>query len=64
MPTFESESFEEDIAWELESLRRAGLDRVVVIDLSLSEFDLAVTRVVIPGMDVPDSANAGLEPVP
>jgi ribosomal protein S12 methylthiotransferase accessory factor len=64
VPTFESDSFQEDIAWELEGLRRAGLDRVVVIDLSLSEFDLAVTRVVIPGMDVPDSANAGLEPVP
>jgi ribosomal protein S12 methylthiotransferase accessory factor len=63
VPTFESDSFQEDIAWELESLRRSGMDRVVVIDLSLSEFDLAVTRVVIPGMDVPDSATAGLEPV-
>jgi ribosomal protein S12 methylthiotransferase accessory factor len=61
-PTFESDSFEEDIGWELERLRCAGLDRVVVIDLSLAEFDLTVTRVVIPGMEAPDSVCAGWEP--
>jgi ribosomal protein S12 methylthiotransferase accessory factor len=62
VPTFEADSFEEDIAWELERLRGAGLDRVVVIDLSLAEFDLAVTRVVIPGMEESDSLRAGWEP--
>jgi ribosomal protein S12 methylthiotransferase accessory factor len=53
IPSFESDSFEEDVAWELDHLRRAGLDRVIVIDLARPELGLPVARVVIPGMEIP-----------
>lgn len=53
VPTFESDRFEDDIAWELKGLKDAGIERVVVIDLSLPEFEVAVTRVVIPGLELP-----------
>jgi ribosomal protein S12 methylthiotransferase accessory factor len=57
-PTFEADTFEEDVAWELSQLRRAGHDRVVLIDLTLPEIGLTVVRVVVPGMEL-DSDGAG-----
>lgn len=48
--SFDAESFEEDVAWELECVRKAGFHRVIVIDLTRKEFGLPVVRVVIPGM--------------
>jgi ribosomal protein S12 methylthiotransferase accessory factor len=61
VPTFESDSFEEDVAWELDHLRRAGLDRVIVVDLSRPELGLPVARVVIPGLEMPHSARGARE---
>jgi ribosomal protein S12 methylthiotransferase accessory factor len=56
VPSYESDSFESDIAFELERVRGAGFDRVIAIDLSLPEFGLAVVRVVIPGMQAETSS--------
>ncbi|OJT22657.1 hypothetical protein BO221_23145 [Archangium sp. Cb G35] len=50
-PSFEAESFEEDVAWELERLATAGIEQVVVVDLSKPAFGIAVARVVIPGLE-------------
>jgi YcaO-like protein with predicted kinase domain len=50
-PTLESETFNQDIAWELERLRSVGIDQIVVIDLTKEEFGLPVVRVVIPGLE-------------
>jgi len=49
VPSFESNSFEEDVNWELHCVQAAGFDRVVVLDLTRPEFQLPVVRVVIPG---------------
>jgi ribosomal protein S12 methylthiotransferase accessory factor len=50
-PGFDGETFEDDVAWELERLRAAGIERVVVVNLTRPEFDLPVVRVVIPGLE-------------
>ncbi len=44
-------TFDEDIAWLLERLRAAGLQQVVMVDLTRPAFDLAVVRVAIPGLE-------------
>lgn len=51
---FDSETFQEDLAWVLDRLRSAGLDDVVFVDLTRPEFALPVARVVIPGLEAPD----------
>jgi ribosomal protein S12 methylthiotransferase accessory factor len=44
-----------DIQWELSQLQAAGLSQVVVVDLTMPEFNLPVVKVVIPGLEgVPD----------
>ncbi|WNG37765.1 hypothetical protein F0U61_31815 [Archangium violaceum] len=51
VPTFEGDSFDEDLAWELERLRSAGLRQVVVVDLTKRELGIPVVRVIIPGLE-------------
>jgi ribosomal protein S12 methylthiotransferase accessory factor len=51
VPTFAGESLEHDVAWELERLKAAGLERVVVVDLTKPELGLPVARVIIPGLE-------------
>jgi len=55
VPSFEADSFEEDVAWELGCIQKAGFHRVIVLDLTHKEFGLPVVRVVIPGMSIPQS---------
>jgi YcaO-like protein with predicted kinase domain len=50
-PGWQADSFNEDIARELGLLRAAGIDRVVVVDLTRPEFGVPVVRVVIPGLE-------------
>jgi YcaO-like protein with predicted kinase domain len=51
VPTFEGQSFDEDVAWELERLAAIGLEQVVVVDLTRPELGIPVVRVVIPGLE-------------
>ena len=51
MPNRESDTFDDDLAWELERLRAVGINTVVAIDLSRPEFQVPVVRVVIPGLE-------------
>ena len=51
VPTFEGDSFEEDVAWALERLRAAGMRQVVVVDLTKPQLGLPVVRVIIPGLE-------------
>lgn len=60
VPSYESDSFEADIAWELERVRAAGFDRVIVIDLSLPEIDVAVVRVIIPGARISEKPRIAI----
>jgi ribosomal protein S12 methylthiotransferase accessory factor len=49
--TWETETFDEDMAWELDRLRAAGIERVAAVDLTKPEFQLPVVRVIIPGLE-------------
>ena len=51
-PSFQGETFEEDVAWELKRLREAGIERAIVFDLSMPEFGVSVVRVVIPDLEL------------
>jgi YcaO-like protein with predicted kinase domain len=61
--SFDADTFEEDVAWELGQLRRAGHDRVVLIDLTLPAIGLAVVRAIIPGMEFESGAAGRRHPV-
>jgi YcaO-like protein with predicted kinase domain len=51
VPTFDGETFEADVAWELDRLRAVGVQRVIMVDLTRPEFGLPVVRVVIPELE-------------
>jgi ribosomal protein S12 methylthiotransferase accessory factor len=51
VPTFEGDTFDADVAWELERLRAAGLQQVIAVDLTRREIRVPVVRVVIPGLE-------------
>jgi ribosomal protein S12 methylthiotransferase accessory factor len=50
-PTWDAATPEEDVAWELDRLRAAGVTRVIVVDLTRPEFGIPVVRVIIPGLE-------------
>jgi YcaO-like protein with predicted kinase domain len=52
VPTYEGETFDADVAWELGRLQMADILQVLVVDLSLSEFGVPVVRVVVPGLEM------------
>lgn len=54
VPTFESKTCADDLAWMLDRLRAVGIEEVVAVDLSRSDLGIAVARVVIPGLEGPD----------
>jgi ribosomal protein S12 methylthiotransferase accessory factor len=58
-PTFQADTFEEDVAWELRQLRRTGHDSAVLIDLTLPDIGLTVVRALVPGMEVESDAARG-----
>lgn len=47
----ETESFKEDIAATLATLRRAGIDEVLAVDIGNPALPFAVVRVVVPGLE-------------
>jgi ribosomal protein S12 methylthiotransferase accessory factor len=51
VPSYEGETVNDDVQWQLERLRAAGLAEVIVIDLTKREFNIPVVRVVIPGLE-------------
>jgi ribosomal protein S12 methylthiotransferase accessory factor len=52
-PTRGAETLDDDVAWELECLRRVGITRVVTVNLSHPDSGIAVVRIVIPGLEGP-----------
>jgi ribosomal protein S12 methylthiotransferase accessory factor len=46
----ESASFEEDVACELEAVRRVGCAQVIVVELTRPEIGIPVVRVIVPGL--------------
>jgi ribosomal protein S12 methylthiotransferase accessory factor len=54
VPTWESRTCADDLAWMLDRLRAVGIAEVVAVDLTRPEIGLPVVRVVIPGLEGPD----------
>jgi len=50
--SFESDDFLDDIGHIIKNLEGAGMDRVIVVDLTRSEIDVPVVRVIVPGLEV------------
>ncbi|HEV3193956.1 MAG TPA: YcaO-like family protein [Polyangiaceae bacterium] len=50
-PTWENDTFEDDVRREIELLNRAGLNQVLAVDLTRPEFEIPVARVVVPGLE-------------
>ncbi len=50
--SFESDDFLLDIKYMLKKLNEAGLERVVVVDLTREEIGLPVVRVIVPGLEI------------
>jgi ribosomal protein S12 methylthiotransferase accessory factor len=50
-PTFDGDTFNADIAWELSRVQAAGIERLVVVDLTRPALQLPVVKVVIPGLE-------------
>jgi YcaO-like protein with predicted kinase domain len=46
-----NETFAEDVSAQLGLLQRAGIEEVVVVDLTMARFALPVVRVVVPGLE-------------
>jgi ribosomal protein S12 methylthiotransferase accessory factor len=56
--TFEGDTLNADVKWELERLRAAGIRQVAVVDLTKRALGLPVVRVVIPGLEgIPDATG-------
>lgn len=52
MESFDSSDFLDDIKYILEKLRNAGLNEVIVVDLTKREIGVPVVRVIVPGLEV------------
>jgi ribosomal protein S12 methylthiotransferase accessory factor len=50
-PTFEGETLNDDLSYQLARLSEAGIAQVVVVDLTKPAFAIPVARVVIPGLE-------------
>jgi ribosomal protein S12 methylthiotransferase accessory factor len=54
----DTDTLNADLRWELAQLQAAGLNQVIVVDLTMAEFGLPVVKAVIPGLEgVPDGAE-------
>jgi ribosomal protein S12 methylthiotransferase accessory factor len=57
IPSFESATIADDIDWMVRCLARAGMEQVLVVDLTRPEFGIPVVRVVVPGLEGPDKGS-------
>jgi YcaO-like protein with predicted kinase domain len=51
-PDRNDDTFETEVQWLIERLGAAGLDQVLVVDLSRPEIGLPVVRVIVPGLEM------------
>jgi ribosomal protein S12 methylthiotransferase accessory factor len=50
-PDWSTETFDQDVEWEIDRLRAAGIERIIAVDLTKQELRIPVVRVVIPGLE-------------
>ena len=51
IPNHETDDVLADVRWELESLRTAGVQTAIAVDLTCPEFGIPVIRMIIPGLE-------------
>lgn len=51
IPSYRADDLAQDLRWELQRLRSAGMARVIAIDLTRPEFGIPVVRAVVPGLE-------------
>lgn len=51
LPSMATDTLDGDVALQIEHLRRAGLDQVIVVDLTNPRFDIPVVKVIVPGAE-------------
>jgi ribosomal protein S12 methylthiotransferase accessory factor len=54
VPTYESATCAEDLAWMLDRLRAVDIRQAVAVDLTDPDLGIPVVRVVIPGLESSD----------
>lgn len=59
VPSCESDTLREDVEWVLRRLRSAGIQQVLVVDLTKPELGVPVVRVVVPSLEGPDKGGCG-----
>jgi ribosomal protein S12 methylthiotransferase accessory factor len=52
MPDLSTDDIKDDIERIIDRLRKVGLDKVIVYDLTRSELGVPVVRVIVPGLEV------------
>lgn len=56
-PDHSSRNLEDELRWQLDCLLKAGIEEVVVVDLTREEFAIPVVRVIIPGLEGVDASR-------
>ncbi|MBL8743453.1 MAG: YcaO-like family protein, partial [Myxococcales bacterium] len=51
VPNTQHDSFDDDVPWLLARLASVGLEQVLAVDLTQTELELAVVRVIVPGLE-------------
>jgi YcaO-like protein with predicted kinase domain len=51
IPSHETDDVLADVRWELESLRTAGVQTAIAVDLTRPEFGIPVVRMIVPGLE-------------
>jgi ribosomal protein S12 methylthiotransferase accessory factor len=64
VPTFEGRTLDADVDWLVAQLRQAGLDQVVVVDLTRPDIRIPVVRAIVPGLEGPEDHIPGYVPGP
>jgi ribosomal protein S12 methylthiotransferase accessory factor len=52
--SWSADTIRDDLLWAIERLASAGLDQLIVVDLTKAEFDVPVVRVIVPALEGPD----------
>jgi YcaO-like protein with predicted kinase domain len=62
LPSFASNSLDEDVQWELGALSSAGVSEVIAVDLTREELGIPVVRMIVPGLEGPASLIPSCRP--
>lgn len=58
-PSWEGDTFDDEVAWQIQRLQSVGVTRVAVVDLTKPEFRIPVVRVVVLGLEGPSDHIPG-----